>query len=166
MKRTPRGTPVGVDDPLSIVDRCDWVTQDGRCRLAIERPDAVPRLTSERRADDYRCPHVAERDWADCPGFASRDGGRRCVRCGLEARPLAHDAEARALLEEHHVSYPEIDGIEITVTLCRWCHAKVHAGDARVDDAAEPDPAAREEVARRRAIEREESFSTAADRRD
>lgn len=166
MKRTPSGTPVGVDDPLEVVDRCDWVTQDGRCRMALERPDAEPRLTSERRADDYRCPHVEASSWTDCVGFVSRDRGRRCARCGLEARPMAHDPSARSLLEEHHISYPDTEETEITVSLCRWCHAKVHAGDARVDDDADPDPAALDERNRRREIEREESFSTAAERRD
>lgn len=167
MKRTPLGTPVGVDDPLDVVERCDWVTQDGRCRFVIERPDADPRLASELAADDYRCPFVSEdREWADCDAFVSRDHGRRCIRCGLEERPIAHDPSARPLLESHHVAYPEADGTEITVTLCRWCHAKVHAGDARVDDDADPDPSATAELDRRRRREQEESFTTAADRRD
>ena len=167
MKRTPRGTPVGVDDPLDVVDRCDWVTQDGRCRLALERPDVNHRFVTERRLDEYRCPFIEdERTWTDCEEFTSRDHGRRCARCGLEERPIAHDDSARALLERHHLSYAEADGTEITVVLCRWCHAKVHAGTARVDDPAEPDRAALAEVERRARLERAESFTTAADRRD
>lgn len=166
MKRTPAGTPVGVDDPLDVVDRCDWVTQDGRCRLAIERPQSAPRLATDVATDGYACPHVEERSWADCVGFASRDHGRRCVRCGLEDRPISHAEAGRSLLEDHHVAYPEADGVEVTVVLCRWCHAKVHAGDAVVDESAEPDPAAIEELERRRRLERAESFVTAAERRD
>lgn len=166
MKRTPQGTPVGVDDPMEVVDRCDWVTQSGRCRLVLERPAAHPQLTSEVRADDYRCPFAGDETWTACPGFTSRDGGRRCVRCDLEDRPHAHDPDARSLLEEHHVAYPDTDGTEVTVSLCRWCHAKVHAGTARVTDDAEPDEAALAELTRRLQAEHAESFAPASERRD
>lgn len=167
MKRTPKGTPVGVDDPLEVVKRCDWVTQGGRCRFAIQRPEASPAFAAERRRDEYRCPFVDEdQDWSECEEFTSRDRGRRCVRCGLEARPNRLDSSDRSLLEEHHIAYEDVDGTEITVTLCRWCHAKVHAGDARIDDEAEPDREAIEELTRRKRQEQEESFSTAAERLD
>lgn len=167
MKRTPDGTPVGVDDPLDVVDRCDWITQDGRCRLAITRPERDPDFAARRRREDYRCPYVdGDTPWAACDHFRSRDHGRRCVRCGLDARPNALDADARPLLEEHHLTYEAADGVEITVTVCRWCHAKIHAGDARLDDDAQPDRAALAERERRRRREREESFTTAAERRD
>ncbi|OYR54559.1 DUF7097 family protein [Halorubrum halodurans] len=54
---------------------------------------------------------------------------------------------------------------EITVALCRWCHAKVHTGVARVDDDASPDPEAIAAREGRRTREREESaFSTARER--
>jgi len=90
---------------------------------------------------------------------------------------MAHD-DSRPLLEEHHLSYGEAgrgrDGggsdktsHEVTVALCRWCHAKIHNSFARIDDDAEPGPeafAAREE---RRAKEQSEtSFATARERRD
>ena len=84
---------------------------------------------------------------------------------------MAHD-DSRPLLEEHHLSYGEsgADGDtshEITVALCRWCHAKIHNSFARIADDAEPDPdaiAAREE---RRAKEHSEmGFTTARERRD
>ena len=55
---------------------------------------------------------------------------------------------------------------EITVSLCRWCHAKVHDSWARIDDDASPDPeaiAAREgRLTREHA---ESAFETAAERR-
>ncbi|WP_246310173.1 DUF7097 family protein [Halorarum halophilum] len=55
---------------------------------------------------------------------------------------------------------------EITVGLCRWCHAKVHRGFARVDDDANPDPEAIAERESRRGTEMGEfGFSTARERR-
>ena len=55
---------------------------------------------------------------------------------------------------------------EITVGLCRWCHAKVHKGFARVDDDANPDPEAIAERESRRGVEMSEfGFSTARERR-
>ena len=167
MKRTPKGTPVGVEDPLDVVTRCDWVTQDGRCRLALERPDANPRFITERRLDDYRCPFTDEaREWTDCEEFVSRPRETRCARCGLEERPLAHDDATRSLLEHHHVAYPEADGVEITVVLCRWCHARVHTGDARIDESVDPPAAALAELQRRKQLEQSEAFTTAAERRE
>ncbi|GGL70672.1 DUF7097 family protein [Halocalculus aciditolerans] len=54
---------------------------------------------------------------------------------------------------------------EITVFLCRWCHAKVHGSWARVDDDASPDPEALAEAEGRRSEELDElGFETAADR--
>lgn len=167
MKRTPGGTPVGVNDPLDVVDRCDWVTQEGRCRFAIERADRDPAFAADRRAEDYRCPYVeGDGTWTECVHFRSRASGRRCARCGLASRPVAHDPDARPLLEEHHVSYGDADGGEVTVVLCRWCHAKVHAGRASLDDDVDPDPAALEVFARRRRREATETFQSAADRRE
>ncbi len=50
-------------------------------------------------------------------------------------------SEERPLLEEHHLSYAR-DGEqlshEITVYLCRWCHAKVHNSWARITDDVAP----------------------------
>jgi hypothetical protein len=172
METTPSGTPVGVDDPYAVVDRCDHLTDDGRCRFAIEHADQAPAFARERRREDYACPVVAAvadtddaPDWADCPQFRATASERVCRRCGLAARPLAHDDE-RPLLEEHHLSYPgEAVDHEITVMLCRWCHAKVHASQARVDEDATPDPAAEAAVRERREREqREAGFETAADR--
>ena len=54
---------------------------------------------------------------------------------------------------------------EITIGLCRWCHAKVHRGFARVDDDANPDPEAIAERESRRGAELGEfGFSTARER--
>lgn len=165
MKRTPKGTPVGVDDPLDLIDRCDWVTSEGRCRFALEHPEHDPTFTSERARDGYRCPYVPEdRAWTACEHARVRDRSRRCVRCDLEDRPLAHDPTATSLLHEHHVSYPEADGMEVTVTVCRWCHAKIHKQGARIDDETSPDPEAVAEVERRKRIEREETFTPASKR--
>jgi ribosomal protein L40E len=186
MERTPTGTPVGVDDPYDHADRCDHLTGDGRCRFALEhagdnggrcppssRPSAGddPAFAAARRADDYDCVVAGDADWSDCPHYRSTTDGRECRRCGLEEVRMAHE-ESRPLLEEHHLSYGgggERDGDdpahEITVTLCRWCHAKVHAGWARVDDDVNPDSeaiAAREE--RRSKEQAEFGFRTAAER--
>jgi hypothetical protein len=81
---------------------------------------------------------------------------------------MAHD-ERRPLLEEHHLSYPDGEGTshEITVSLCRWCHAKVHNSFARVDDDASPDPEAIAERETRRAAGTEElGFESARERFD
>ncbi|WP_254821326.1 DUF7097 family protein [Haloglomus halophilum] len=195
--KTPSGTSVGVDDPYEHVERCDHLTDDGRCRYAAEHGQHDPEFAAERRADDLRCPAADPEgawDWADCPHFRARQRSRECVRCGLEEVRLAN-AEARdtrPLLEEHHLSYregdrrepsskraerseatsrehePEADmAHEITVYLCRWCHAKVHGSWARVDDDAAPDPeaiAAKEE--RRTKEQAETGFETAAERFD
>jgi hypothetical protein len=130
-------------------------------------------------------------EWADCPHFRCRDRDRECVRCGLEAVRMAHDDD-HPLLEEHHLSYADggdraaeqggdpdaaLDGDpaegsdaplpahEITVYLCRWCHAKVHGSWARIDDDAAPDAEAIAEREGRRAREQDElGFDSAADR--
>ncbi|MFC4449128.1 DUF7097 family protein [Halorussus aquaticus] len=108
-------------------------------------------------------------DWESCPHFRCRNRDRECVRCGLEERRMAH-SEERPLLEEHHLSYAgggETIGHEITVYLCRWCHAKVHKSWARIDDDVNPDPEAIAEKEGRRSREQSEaSFESAADRFD
>jgi hypothetical protein len=203
MEKTPSGTSVGVDDPYDHVERCDHLTDDGRCRYAAEYAQHAPKFAAERRDDDLRCPAAdphGEWEWADCPQFRSRQRARECVRCGLEERRLANveARDDRPLLEEHHLSYAdrgsdpegspdrraarndasdrEREGTgagesglehEITVFLCRWCHAKVHDSWARVDDDATPDPEAIAAAEERRAREQSEAgFQSAAERFD
>ncbi|WP_424019837.1 DUF7097 family protein [Halorientalis pallida] len=191
MEKTPTGTTVGVDDPYAHVDRCDHLTDAGKCRFAVEQGDRDPAFADARSAEAFQCPVAGDLDeegltgpweWADCPHFRCRDHGRRdkggatasreCARCGLEARRLAHSDE-RPLLEEHHLSYAdsaETDGDpshEITVVLCRWCHSKVHDSWARIDDDVNPDAEAIAEAESRRAREQDElDFSSAAERFD
>jgi hypothetical protein len=174
MEETPTGTPVGVDDPYEHAQRCDYLTDDGRCRYAVEHGDRDPRFANDRRADDFRCPAAdpeGEWDWGDCPHFRALSTDHSCARCGLEERRMAHSDE-RPLLEEHHLSYAKDasggDGRpshEITVVLCRWCHAKVHNSWARIDDDASPDAEALAEKEGRRSRELEETaFESAAER--
>ncbi len=169
MKKTPAGTSVGVEDPYAFVERCDYLTDDGRCRHALENPDSG--FARERRADDCRCPVVTDAgpgwDWADCLRFRARNRSRECVRCGLDECRLAHSDE-RPLLEEHHLSYPDAAAShEVTVYLCRWCHAKIHRSWAHVDDDVTPDAAALAAREGRRSRERAEfDFASAAERRD
>jgi len=171
MERTPTGTSVGVDDPYAHAGRCDHLTSDGRCRFALEHTGGDPAFVADRRDDDYDCLAAGDDDWRDCPHYRSTTDGRECRRCGLEEVRIAH-ADTRPLLEEHHLSYGGDDGDgdpahEITVALCRWCHAKVHAGWARIDDDVNPDAealAAREE--RRSKEQAEFGFRTAAERDD
>jgi hypothetical protein len=177
MEETPTGTPVGVDDPYEFAGVCDHLTDDGRCRYALDAAGEDPAFAAARRADDYACV-AADADCAfrDCTHYRSTAGDRECVRCGLEEVRMANDA-TRPLLEEHHLSYGSAGGHdavagdrpshEITVTLCRWCHSKVHKSFARIDDEASPDPeafAARE--ARRSKEQAEFGFASAAERRD
>ncbi|MEF8828598.1 MAG: hypothetical protein V5A49_06165 [Haloarcula sp.] len=178
MEKAPGGTSVGVDDPYDHVKRCDFVTGEGKCRWAREHGRHDPEFANARSAEDFRCPAAIapddadaepEWDWADCPHFRSRNHDRECVRCGLEERRMAHSDE-RPLLEEHHLSYreggPELSH-EITVFLCRWCHAKIHQSWARLDDDANPDPEAIAQREQRRAKEQSElGFESAADRYD
>ncbi|WP_135830681.1 DUF7097 family protein [Halorussus halobius] len=186
MEETPSGTPVGVDDPYDHVGVCDHLTDEGKCRYAFEHPEHDPEFARERREDDLRCPVVAEgespRDattsdetaggdwnWESCPHFRCRNRDRECVRCGLAERRMAHSDE-RPLLEEHHLSYAstgETPSHEITVYLCRWCHAKVHDSWARVTDDVNPDPEAiAEQEARRSREQSEAGFASAAERFD
>jgi hypothetical protein len=174
MEKTPSGTTVGVDDPYAHVDRCDFVTDEGRCRFAVEHGDRDPQFADARSRDDFVCPVVGDTDqegltgpwdWHDCPHFRARQRDRECVRCGLAAKPMAHGDE-RPLLEEHHLSYRDGSDSdhEITVYLCRWCHAKVHKSWARIDDDVNPDTEAIAERERRRSREQAElGFESAAD---
>jgi hypothetical protein len=168
MERTPEGTPVGVDDPYEFAGRCDHLTDDGRCRYALAHAGADPGFAADRRAADYDCVAAGDREFRDCPHYRSTTDGHDCVRCGLEEVRLAHE-EVRPLLEEHHLSYGrgEETAHEVTVSLCRWCHAKVHRSFARITDDATPDPeavAARE--SRRGAEQAEFDFASARERRD
>jgi hypothetical protein len=185
MEHTPDGTPVGVDDPYAVAGMCDHLTDDGRCRFALTRGDADPDFAAARRADDYACHVGPDEAWRACPHYRSTTDGRECARCGLAEVRLAHE-DARPLVEEHHLSYrdgsdsaagnadtasdaasnangdTDAGPHEITVALCRWCHAKVHGSFARIDDDASPDPEAIAEREGRRTREREESaFETA-----
>jgi len=171
MEKTPTGTPVGVDDPYAMAGVCERCTSEGKCRYALD-PGGDEAFTAERAADGYRCPAADPEgawEWPDCPHYRDTTDGKECARCGLEERRDAH-GDGRPLIEEHHLRYRaegEEREHEITVGLCRWCHAKVHGSWARIDDDASPDPeaiAAREE---RRSAERSEfGFESARERRD
>jgi len=197
MVKTPRGTAVGVDDPYDHADVCDHCTDDGNCRFAYDQFSADPEFARERRAEGYVCPvaHPDESDrdweWSDCPQYRSTASDRECARCGLTERRMAHSDE-RPLLEEHHLSYAEGEGDdetdtdaaatgetstesdddlavghEITVYLCRWCHATVHDSWGAIDDDVSPDPEAIATRERRRSREQAElGFDTARERRD
>lgn len=166
MEHTPTGTPVGVDDPYEHAGRCDHATADGRCRFAFENPLRDPAFTADRRSDDFLCPVSDESwSWQDCPHYRSRSSRGECARCGLEER--LSPGESRPLLEEHHLSYPDAPTThEITVTLCRWCHAKIHHSWARISDDVRPDADAIAAFENRRSDELSElEFTTAKTRR-
>ncbi|MFP8956851.1 hypothetical protein ACLI4Y_08985 [Natrialbaceae archaeon A-CW3] len=194
MEKTPRGTSVGVDDPYAFAGVCDYLTGEGRCRYAYDHYQHDPEFARERAAEDYACLVVDPEagfesgcggcssaansddlpEWGACPHFRSRNHDRECVRCGLEERRIASEhtgadgTGVRPLLEEHHLSYAR-DGRtlshEITVYLCRWCHAKVHGSWARITDDVAPDPEALAAQEGRRSRELEETaFETAAER--
>lgn len=173
MERTPSGTPVGVDDPYDHAGVCDHVTGEGTCRYAFEHPEQDPAFARDRRDAGFACPVVSEDTdeswaWEDCPHFRSRSTERRCERCGLEERPRATEDD-RPLLEEHHLSYPNAETLEheITVFLCRWCHAKIHHSWARITDDVNPDMEAIAALENRRSQELPEfEFPSAKDRYD
>lgn len=167
VKRTPAGTSVGVEDPYAVAGRCDHVTSEGRCRFPLDLPDRDPSFAATRRAADFACPvATGDWDWTECPHYRDTSSSETCVRCGLEEHRQAHD-DSRPLLEEHHLVYPDEREVshEITVTLCRWCHATVHESWGRIDDDVNPDPEAIAAAEARRSAELSEfEFETAADR--
>ena len=205
MEKAPGGTSVGVDDPYDHVGRCDHLTDEGKCRWAVEHGHHDPEFADERSRADFQCPVAGDADdegltgpweWKDCPHLRCQNRERACERCGLEARRMAHTDE-RPLLEEHHLSYRKGRGEqseerpfelasgdqresragdgsdagdgdpthEITVFLCRWCHAKVHNSWARIDDDVSPDPEAVAEREGRKTRELDEmGFQSAAER--
>ena len=167
VKRTPTGTPVGVNDPYEHAGVCDHATNDGRCRYAFDHPQHDPEFAQKRRLDDFRCPAAGgDCDWRECVHYRYTESNRECARCGLEERRNAQ-SDVRPLLEEHHLSYRGEDELthEITLYLCRWCHAKIHKSWARLDDDVNPDTEAIAEAEGRRSDELEElGFQTAADR--
>ena len=170
MEKTPKGTSVGVEDPYEHAGLCDHLTDDGKCRFAFEQFESDPAFARKRRDDEYRCPVAdPEGEWTsrDCPNFRSTASDRECSRCGIEERRVAHEDE-RPILEEHHLSYPDGESQhEITVVLCRWCHAKVHDSWASLSDDASPDPEAIAILEGRRAREQSElAFESAAQRYD
>lgn len=143
MERATGGTPVGVDDPYAHVERCDHLTDEGLCRAAVTRSHGNPPFWDRLADREYCCP-VVDDEWAfaECPTFRSTTDGGRCRRCGLEERRDLLSDDRRPLIEEHHLAYADGRGEtnhEITVSLCRWCHAKVHQSWARITDNAAPD---------------------------
>ena len=170
MEKTPEGTSVGVEDPYEHAGVCDHLTGDGTCRFAFDRFEADPEFARERRDDGYACP-ISDpggdwEAWRECPHFRSTATDRECARCGLEEKRMAQD-DGRPLLEEHHLSYADGSefGHEITVYLCRWCHARVHTSWAKITDDAAPDPEATAALEERRGRELDElAFDTARER--
>lgn len=170
----PDDPTVGVEDPYRFAGRCDFLSE-GRCRFAVEHGDRDPAFARARQAERYRCPVAGDPDdpgptgpweFRDCPHFRSREHGhdRECERCGLAEIRLDDE---RPLLEEHHLSYSGADSHEITVFLCRWCHAKIHDSWGQIGDDASPDPAAIAEREQRRAHQQAElGFEAASDRED
>ena len=170
----PDDPTVGVEDPYRFAGRCDFLSE-GRCRFAVEHGDRDPAFARARQAEQYRCPVAGDPDdsgatgpweFRDCPHFQSREHGhdRECERCGLGEIRLDDE---RPLLEEHHLSYPGADSHEITIFLCRWCHAKIHDSWGQIDDEVSPDAAAIAERERRRARQQAElGFEAASDRED
>jgi len=181
MEKTDAGTTVGVDEPYDHVDRCDHLTDEGRCRFAVEHGERDPEFADARSRAEFRCPVAGATDeegltgpweWIDCPYFRCRNRDRECARCGLDELRMAHDKQ-RPLLEEHHLSYAdggddgETPAHEITVYLCRWCHAKVHDSWAAIGDDANPDPEAIAEREQRRSRQQAElGFDSAGERYD
>ncbi len=173
MEKTEAGTSVGVADPYEHVDRCDHLTDDGQCRFAVEQADQDRSFARDRRRSDYACPVVdpdGDWDWHDCPHFRSREHQRSCVRCGLTEVRLGTE-DTQPLLEEHHLSYADAEAgelaHEITVSLCRWCHARVHNSWASISDDVNPPTEALAAKEQRRSKEAKElEFRSAAERVD
>ncbi|SFS49919.1 DUF7097 family protein [Halostagnicola kamekurae] len=119
-----------------------------RCGLEEKRNE----LTEERPLLEEH--HLSYRDTLEKSANAAGDG-----------KPAGNDETAVG-------DEPAGDGAddgelshEITIYLCRWCHAKVHNSWARITDDVAPDPAAVAALEERRGRELEETgFESAADR--
>ena len=117
-------------------------------------------LAEVRLAHEDARPLVEEHhlSYRDGPGSAGGDA---------DAADTAGDATTADAAERDASGDTDAGPHEITVALCRWCHAKVHGSFARIDDDASPDPEAIAEREGRRTREREEStFETARNRYD
>jgi hypothetical protein len=157
-----------VDDPYRHGGPCDHVTSEGKCRFPLDAPGQDRQFATTRREADFACLVGEDGAWKDCPHYRDTSQDEACARCGLEERRQAHE-DSRPLLEEHHLVYPDERSVahELTVTLCRWCHAAVHSSWARIDDDVNPDPEALAAAESRHSAEQSEmAFETAADRRD
>ncbi|QZA87488.1 hypothetical protein K0C01_06575 [Salinarchaeum sp. IM2453] len=159
---------VGTDSPYTYVERCDHVTDDGKCRFAFEEFESDPTFAKRLRDDGYRCPAVdpsSSWTWKDCPNLQSTTSSQECVRCGISERRDGYHGD-HPIIEEHHLLYPQESGHEVTVAVCRWCHAKIHqSGKSLADDA---DPASEALALRDDRLDQESeelSFETAAKRR-
>jgi hypothetical protein len=126
-------------------------------------------LAEVRLAHEDARPLVEEHhlSYRDSPGSAASDADAAGDADAASDADATSDADAAGDAASNANGDVNAGPHEITVALCRWCHAKVHGSFARIDDDASPDPEAIAEREGRRTREREESaFETARKRYD
>lgn len=132
-------TYVGVEDPFGYIDSCDYITQKGRCLFAFKKFGEDIEFSKDRKSEDFICPVFEDRwNWSDCPHFKSLNYDDQCRRCGLEEIRISNEYP---LIEQHHILYPDKEKgqtHEITLPLCRWCHARIHNSEASIGDDVDP----------------------------
>jgi len=152
-----------VGDPQETGLTGPWEWNDCPHMRARNRNRECARCGLEER----RSAHTDERPLLEEHHLSYAEGGARSAaetRAESERDPRASGSEAG-----EGGTRAETDALahEITIYLCRWCHAKVHNSWAGVADPASPDSeaiAARE--ARRSQEQSELSFESAADQFD
>ncbi len=166
---------VGEEDNWKACPKYRCTTDGTECvrcgleKLRLAHDDVRPLLEEHHlsygseSADDS----ASERDAT--PVQHSPDDHDRGTATGVESSPGSAVPPKSRSNDESSQSDSTSDAgpHEITVSLCRWCHAKTHNSIARVDDDASPDPdalAAREQ--RKSKKQAETGFSTASERED
>jgi hypothetical protein len=182
----------GVCDFCTGDGRCryahEYAAQDEDFAAARRADDfRCPAADPEAEWDWRDCPHYRSttggRTCARC-GLEERRDAHARERPLLEEHHLSYadgSEDGPGNESENESQSPNADGDgtetasgdgsapahEITVALCRWCHAKVHGSWARIDDDAAPDPEALAAREGRRSREQAElGFETARERRD
>ncbi len=156
-------TYVGVDDPYKYIDSCDYITQRGKCLFSFKNFSEDIEFSKNREFENFMCPVFEDRwSWSDCPHFKSLNYDDKCRRCGLKEIRMS---DQHPLIEKHHVLYPDKqkgNTHEITLPLCRWCHARIHNSGASIDDKVDPpDEAVEIKEKRLKRQKQETDFSTA-----
>ena len=154
-----------------VVEEGDWADcPHYRCRNR-DRECVRCGLEERRMAHSDERPLLEEHHLSYGGELRSSDasGARSADATGGSERSRSEEGGSERSRSEDEGNEGDEDGLthEITVYLCRWCHAKIHDSWARIDDDVNPDPEALAAAEDRRSREQSEAtFESAADRYD